>query len=305
MEAVLPAARAGASSMVRGGRLRRRGSPVPLLAGPGVLFVTACLLPPIGMMLRYSLNRFVPGELMVEAVTLGNYMKFFQDRYYQDVLWTTLWVSAVSTAICVVAGFPVAYYLARTAGPRAEPLLLLAVVLPLLMGNAVCTAAWMVVLGQGGILSSLASSLHIADKLSLMYTPAAVIIGIVSVLLPFMIITVRSVLEDAERSVTEAAASLGAPPLTVMRRVVLPLALPGLLAGAVLCFILSMNAYATPVLIGGPKVHMMAPAVYDQTTESMNWPFGAALAFVLMAATLTLTVVSNVLVQRRFRRWTE
>ena len=302
-QAAAPTAVVAETGAARRAPGRRRSSPVPVLAGPGVLFVTACLLLPLCMMMRYSLNRFVPGELMVEAVTLSNYAKFFRDSYYQDVLWTTVWVSAVSTAICAVAGFPVAYYLARTAGKRTKALLMLAVVLPLLMGNAVRTAAWMVVLGQRGVVSSIVSALGITDKLELLYTPTAVIIGLVSVLLPFMIITVQSVLEDADRSVTEAAASLGAAPLVVMRRVVLPLAMPGLLAGTVLCFILSMNAYATPVLIGGPKVHMMAPAVYDQMSKAMNWPFGAALAFILMAVTLVLTVVSNVLVQRRFRKW--
>ena len=304
IQAAAPAAVVANAGVARRVPGRRQVSSVPILAGPSVLFVTVCLLLPLCMMMRYSLNRFVPGELMAEAVTLSNYAKFFRDSYYQNVLWTTVWVSAVSTAICAVAGFPVAYYLACTAGKRTKALLMLAVVLPLLMGNAVRTAAWMVVLGQRGVVSSIVSALGIADRLELLYTPTAVIIGLVSVLLPFMIITVQSVLEDADRSVTEAAASLGAPPLVVMRRVVLPLAMPGLLAGTVLCFILSMNAYATPVLIGGPKVHMMAPAVYDQMSKSMNWPFGAALAFILMAVTLVLTVVSNVLVQRRFRRWT-
>jgi putative spermidine/putrescine transport system permease protein len=91
----------------------------------------------------------------------------------------------------------------------------------------------------------------------------------------------------------------------VIRRIVLPLAMPGILAGSVLCFILSMNAYATPVLIGGPTFHMMAPTVYQQIAKVMNWPFGAALAFILMAVTLILTVGVSVLVQRRYRKWSE
>ncbi len=274
----------------------------PFLAAPGALFVTAFLLLPLCMMLRYSLNRFVPGELMEEAFTAANYGRFLSDPYYQGVLWTTLWISALSTAICVVTGFPVAFYLARTASARMKPLLMMAVVLPLLMGNAVRTAAWMVVLGRGGLVPALVAGLGLGG-VELMYTPTAVVIGLVSVLLPFMIITVQSVLEGADRSVEEAAANLGAPPGRVMRRVVVPLAMPGILAGTVLCFVLSMNAYATPVLIGGPKMHMMAPAVYDQIAKAMNWPFGAALAFVLMAVTLVLTVGSNLVIHRRFRGW--
>jgi putative spermidine/putrescine transport system permease protein len=285
-------------------RRRTHRSLAPLLAGPGVLFVVVFLLLPLGLMLRYSLNRFVPGELMEVALTAGNYVRFLHDPFYQSVLWTTLWISAVSTATCAIAGFPVAFYLARTAGPRLKPVLMMAVVLPLLMGNSVRTAAWMVLLGSHGVIAGIVGWIVPGVRIELMYTPAAVVIGLVSVLLPFMIITVKSTLENADRSVEEAAASLGAPPYRVLFRIVLPLCLPGLLAGIVLCFVLAMNAYATPVLLGGPQMHMMAPTVYEQIAKAMNWPFGAALAFILMAVTLVLTVASNVLVQRRFRKWT-
>ena len=290
--------------VLRARRLLPRPASAPLLAGPGVLFVTLFLLLPVGMMLRTSLDRFVPGELMQQALTLENYTRFLHDPFYQGVLGTTLWISALSTAICAIAGFPVAYYMARTAGPRLKPVLMIAVVLPLLMGNSVRTAAWMVLLGSHGLVATLVARLGLTSHLALMYTPSAVVIGLVSVLLPFMIITVQSTLENADRSVEEAAASLGPPPHRVLLRIVLPLCLPGLLAGTVLCFVLAMNAYATPVLLGGPQMHMMAPTVYDQIAKAMNWPFGAALAFILMATTLVLTIVSNVLVQRRFRKWT-
>ncbi len=283
---------------------RRRIPGAPFLAAPGTLFVVLFLLLPLCLMLRYSFNRFVPGDMMREALTGANYAKFLHDPFYQDVLGTTLWVSAVSTAICVVAGFPVAYYLARSAGPQLKPALMMAVALPLLMGNAVRSAAWMVMLGKNGVLAKLAAVTGIAADVNLMYTPTAVIVAMVSVLLPFMIITVQSSLENADRAIEEAAASLGAPPLRLLVRVVLPLCSPGLVAGAVLCFVLSMNAYATPVLIGGPKMHMMAPTVYDEIAKAMNWPFGAALAFILMAVTLILTVASNVVAQRHYRKWT-
>jgi putative spermidine/putrescine transport system permease protein len=260
---------------------------------------------PLALMFRYSLNRFVPGELMVNALTLANYAKFFADSFYQGVLLTTLWVSALSTLICLLAGFPVAYFLVRQASPKWKSRLLILVILPLLMGNAVRTAAWMVILGDKGMLAAMLQATGLFAPLKLMYTTTAVVIGLVSVLLPFMIVTLQSVLEGIDRNLEDAAESLGAGHLTVLFRVVLPLALPGILAGTMLCFILSMNAYATPVLIGGPQFHMMAPEVYQQVAKAMNWPFGAALAFILMAVTLVLTVSANTLVQRRYRRWTE
>lgn len=271
---------------------------------PGTLLVVLALLGPLALMLRYSFNRFVPGELMVEGLTLANYAKFLHDSFYRDVLLTTLWVAALSTLICLVLGFPVAYALVRQVGQRWKSKLLILIILPLLMGNAVRTAAWMVILGDKGLLAALLSGVGLTPT-RLMYTPAAVVIGLVSVTLPFMIVTLQSVLERIDPVLEEAAESLGAGHLTILRRVVLPLALPGLLAGTMLCFILSMNAYATPVLIGGPQFHMMAPEVYQQVAKAMNWPFGAALAFVLMSVTLVLTTTANVLVQRRYRRWSE
>lgn len=271
---------------------------------PGTLLVAVALLGPLALMFRYSFNRFVPGELMVEGLTLANYAKFLQDAFYRDVLLTTLWVAALSTLICLVLGFPVAYALVRQVGPRWKSKILILVILPLLMGNAVRTAAWMVILGDKGLFAALVSATGLAPP-RLMYTPTAVVIGLVSVTLPFMIVTLQSVLERIDPVLEEAAESLGAGHLTILRRVVLPLALPGLLAGTMLCFILSMNAYATPVLIGGPQFHMMAPEVYQQVAKAMNWPFGAALAFVLMTVTLVLTTTANVLVQRRYRRWSE
>jgi putative spermidine/putrescine transport system permease protein len=112
-----------------------------------------------------------------------------------------------------------------------------------------------------------------------------VIIGIIAVNLPFMVLTLQSVIEGIDRAVEEAAFSLGAPPGTMFRRVLWPLALPGILAGTILTFILAMNAYATPFLLGGPLFKMMAPLVYNQFTQQANWPFGGAIAFILMTVT--------------------
>lgn len=270
-----------------------------LLPGPAVLLVLVFLVLPLLLMLRYSFNRYAAGELMISAVTLENYVKFFSDAYYQRVLWTTIWVSALTTSFCVILGLPLSYYIARLRFPRLKSLLIILVILPLLMGNAVRTAGWMVILGDRGVVNSILVGLGItSDHLTILYTPTAVIIGLTSVLLPFMIITLQSVIEGIDPSMEEASLNLGAGPITTFAKVVVPLATPGIVAGTVLCFILSMNAYATPVLIGGPKFRMMAPTIYDQVTQSANWPFGSALAFLLMAATLLLTVTAAFVIGR-------
>jgi putative spermidine/putrescine transport system permease protein len=269
----------------------RRHSIAPALVAPATILVLLILAVPMAILFRYSLNRFIPGQFMVEAVTVENYVKFFTDPYYLNVLWTTIQVAVACTVVSLTLAFPVAYFLARTTS-RHKSLLIILAVFPLMVGNVVRAAGWMVVLGNDGVVNAVLQWIGLtAEPVQLLYTPAAVVIGIIAVVLPYMILTLQSVLEGIDYSVEEAALNLGATPSRTFFRVILPLAMPGVLAGTVLVFILCMNAYATPVLLGGPQFKMMAPALYDQIARSTNWPFGAALAFVLMTATLTLTIV--------------
>ena len=269
---------------------------------PASLLVFAFLALPMLLMLRFSFNSFVPGKFMVEAVTVENYVKLATDPYYRHVLGLTLGVSASVTILTLIAGWPIAQFLARTQS-RHKGLLLLAVVLPLFVGNAVRAAGWMVAFGREGLINRLLQTIGLIDApLQIMFTPTAVIVGIVSVNLPYVVLTLSSVIEGIDRRAEEAALSLGATPFETWRLVTLPLALPGLLAAGVLCFILSMNAYATPVLLGGPSFQMMAPVVADQVLQRANWPFGASLGFVLMLVTLGLTAGANWLVGRRYGR---
>lgn len=271
------------------------------LVGPATVFVAAGLLVPLAILFRYSLNRFEPRRMMVDAFTFENYVKFFSDPYYTGIFWTTLRVAALCTVICVVLGMPLAYVLAR-AQTRFKNILIVLVVLPLFVGNAVRAAGWMTFLGSRGFVNVTLEYFGLIDEpMQMMFTEGAVIAGIIAVNLPYMVLTLQSVIEGIQRQLEEAAFSLGANPYEMTKRVLLPLALPGLLAGTILTFILSMNAYATPVLLGGPKFKMMGPLVFGQF-QLNNWPFGATTAFVLMAATLALTATANILVQRRYRR---
>jgi len=280
--------------------------PTPLLSatmlvGPATVFVSIGLIVPLLILLRYSFNRFEPRRMMVEAFSFENYVKFFADPYYTGVLWTTLRVAAFCTVVCLLMGLPLAYVLARTQ-TRFKNVLIMLVVLPLFVGNAVRAAGWMTVFGSKGFLNVVLLQLGlISQPLQIMFTEGAVVAGIIAVNLPYMVLTLQSVIEGISRSLEEAAFSLGAGPATMFRRVLLPLALPGILAGTILTFILGMNAYATPVLLGGPRFKMMGPLVYGQF-QLNNWPFGASVAFVLMTATLGLTAAANILIQRRFRR---
>lgn len=283
------------------GAARRLPSPAPLLVLPALAMVLAITAAPLAVLFRYSLDRFVPGQEVAAALTAENYVKFLADPYYRQVLWTTIGVAALSTAISLLAGFPVAYFLARTRS-RWKSLLVMLAVLPLFVGNVARAAGWLAMLGTQGFVNELLVGLGlVAAPVEILYTPTAVVIGIVAVVLPYMILTLQGVLEGIDAALEEAAASLGANPASVFRRVLLPLALPGVAAGTGLVFILCMNAYATPRLLGGPKFHMMAVTVYDEMVGASNWPFGAALAFVLMIATLLLTVPATLALERRYR----
>ena len=257
------------------------------------------MLVPIVLLFRYSLNRFDPANYMVEAVTSENYVKFFTDPYYLGVLVRTIRVSVMSTLICLVMGFPLAYWLARMTS-HWKNLMVILVVLPLFIGNAVRAAGWMTLFGSRGFINVALMKLSLIDQpLTIMYTETAVVVGILTINLPYMVLTLQSVIEGIARSIEEAALSLGAAPFQTFRRVVWPLALPGTLAGTILTFILAMNTYATAVLLGGPKFQMMGPLVYEQFSQANNWPFGAAVSFVLMAATLSLTFLANLTMGRR------
>jgi putative spermidine/putrescine transport system permease protein len=284
-------------------RRRGEGLSAAALITPATVFVALCLLAPLVILFRYSLNEFMPTKkMMVEAVTVANYVRFFTDPYYTSILATTVRIAVTVTVVCLILGFPLAYVVARTQS-RFKHLLIISIILPLFVGNAVRAAGWMTIFGSKGAVNATLMGLGLIDKpLEIMFTEKAVIIGIIAVNLPFMVLTLQSVIEGIDRAVEEAAFSLGAPPGTMFRRVLWPLALPGILAGTILTFILAMNAYATPFLLGGPLFKMMAPLVYNQFTQQANWPFGGAIAFILMTVTLLLTVAANLIFQRRAAR---
>jgi putative spermidine/putrescine transport system permease protein len=271
------------------------------LVGPATLYVAIGLLIPLAILFRYSLNQFVPGKFMVDALTIENYVRFFTDVYYTAVLTRTVRIALITTIICLAMGFPLAYVLARTR-TRYKNVLIMLVVLPLFVGNAVRAAGWMVAFGNKGVINAgLMGIGAISTPIEIMFTEFAVVVGITAVNLPFMVLTLQSIIEGIDRSVEEAAFNLGATPWQMARRVLFPLAMPGILAGTILTFILAMNAYATPVLLGGPRFQMMGPLVYGQFVQQNNWPFGGAIAFILMTATLILTLAANLLVQQRYR----
>ncbi len=272
------------------------------LAFPASLVVLVVIVMPMLLLVRNSFVQADVGSIAQAGFTLDNYTRFFTDAFYLNIFFDTLWVAALCTLLALVFGFPVAYFLARTRS-RYKSLLIILLVFPLLVGSVVRAAGWMIILGNAGAVNALLQALHLVDEpVKLLYTPLAVIIGTTGVVLPYLILTLQSVLEGIDFSVEEAARNLGANAATAFFRIVLPIAAPGVAAGTVLVFILCMNAYATPVLLGGTGLTMMAPALYDQIAKAADWPFGSALALILVIATLAMAMFAHWLINRRYVR---
>ena len=267
--------------------------------GPAVAVVVAMLVAPLLLVLRFSLNRYDMTELMIETVTPANYLRFVSDPFYVGVLKTTLGVAVISTAACLLLGIPIAWRLARMRS-RWKTVCMLAMVLPLFVGSTTRMVGWMILFAHAGLIDTAVRWLS-GSGLELMYTSFAVVWGIVSINLPFVVLTMQATMETIDPRLEEAAQSLGAPPGRSFWRVVWPLALPGIATGGILCFILAMNAYATPYLLGGPRFQMMAPLLYWEFSTNNNWPFASSMALILMATTLILTASSTLLIPRRYR----
>lgn len=272
-----------------------------LLVVPACLLVLGLMVGPMILMFRISLAQYSATQLMTETFSFDNYVRAATDPYYQEVILLTLGIALLCTALTLVIAYPAAYWVGRLES-RWKSLVVIATLFPLLVGNVVRSAGWMALLDREGLINFVLLRVGlIRAPLELMYTPKAVVFGIVAVVLPYMILTIASVIENIPRDLEDAASSLGASGLMTFWRVVLPLSAPGVAAGSVLVFVLCMNTYATAVLLGGPRFKMMAPAIFDQFVRGNNWPTGATLAFMLLAVTMSFTIIGSIAFAHRYR----
>lgn len=233
---------------------------------------------------------------------LQYYQKFLTDSFYLNILWTTVKISLQTTLICLLLGYPAAYFLARTKS-RIKNLLIIMTVFPFLVSAVVRSYGWMVILGKNGLLNQLLRALGLIQKpLSILYTPTAVLIGLVHLLTPYMILNITSVIQGIDRNVEYAAHSLGASPLKTFLRVTLPLSSPGIISGCILVFTLSMTSYVTPKLLGGTKFRMMSTMVFQEVNVNFNWGFASAISYILLVVILAILLVSNFAADRYTRR---
>lgn len=209
------------------------------------------------------------------------------DPLYLAILWRSLWIAALATGLCVALGFPLALFIAR-AGKRRN-LYLQLVLLPFWTSFLVRTYAWLFILRDTGLVNTILQALRIIrEPLPLLYNEGAVLAGLVYNFLPFFVLPMYATLERLDPALLEASADLGARPLATLRRVIVPVSMPGIVAGAVLVFIPCLGAYLTPDLLGGGKTVMLGNLVQNQFTTARDWPFGSAASLVLMLASALL-----------------
>jgi spermidine/putrescine transport system permease protein len=254
------------------------------LLAPGTLWLILFFLVPLLIMFVYSMMpRGIYGGVD-PGFTLEHYRRFF-DPLYLDILRRTFVWSVACTVICLVLGYPVAYAIAR--GGRWKNLLLFLVVLPFWTSFLVRTFAMIFLLRDTGLINNWMVRLGLLDDpITLLYTPFAVMAGLVYGFLPFMILPIYASLEKLDLSLLEAAEVLGARPAERFRRITLPLSMPGVVAGCLLVFIPALGSFLTPDLLGGAKQMMIGNPVQNQFSAARNWPFGSAASFIVMALVL-------------------
>lgn len=269
----------------------------PILAQPWLLLLPAALLLGVFLVIPYLnivlMSFRTPGEGTPYGAgfTIGNYVRFFSDGFYLFQVFNTLWIGLLTTALCLLIGFPVAWQLTRV-DMRFRGLAYGLVLSPLLVGIVIRSYGWTILLGNAGLINRTLQAAGIIDApLPLMYNALGITIALVHVFLPFMILPIMAAIQGVDPSLESAARSLGASRFTAFRRIILPLSMPGIQAGCILVFVLSLSAYVTPSLIGGMRVKTMAVTVVDALIDTFQWPWGSALALMLSVTGAICVVV--------------
>jgi putative spermidine/putrescine transport system permease protein len=260
------------------------------LSTPATMLVTLFLILPVAAT--------IAATFMEPSGVFAPYTAFFGSGFRRTVLWRTLEIALITTAIALVVGFLTAFVVSR-APPRLRSVLIIAAVFPLLTGVVVRSFAWLIILGQNGILNNLLIWAGITDTpFRMLYTQGSVIVAMVYLFVPLMILTLVGVLEGIPDDLIQAAASLGAGPAATFRQVVFPLAVPGLIVGAVLVFTGSFTAYATPQLLGGERQMVMGTLLHQQAMVSFDWTAASTVAAIMVVVTIAVVLAMTRVARR-------
>jgi spermidine/putrescine transport system permease protein len=266
---------------------------------PPLLWVTVFLLVPYAILFCYSFWSVSSAQTILHDWNLQNYLQLARNPIYLQVLFRSMRIAASVTVFALLLGYPLAYYLSFHAAKRKD-LLYQLVIIPLWASYLVRGYAWKTILGSDGVLNGFLRYLHITHRPVefFLYSPFAVIITLTHIYTPFTLLPIYASLEHIPRNLVEASHDLGASPWSTFHRVILPLSLPGVLAGATFAFVLTLGDFLAPLLVGGPSGIMISNVVVSLFGAAYNWPLGAAISFCMMLLVLTLLFITERLEKR-------
>jgi ABC-type spermidine/putrescine transport system permease subunit I len=257
-----------------------RRAPWLWLTGPYIIVLVAFLALPLGNLGVLSVKTYSPVHLWTNELTDANYLKLLDD-YYFGLIMRTLRIGGVTTVLCILLGYPIAYYLARCS-QRVLAIGLFLIVMPLMVSSVIQAFGWIAILGRNGIFNIALKAAGIQSGIQLLGTETAVTIALTQMSLPLMVLPVMASIEKVSIRLEESAVNLGATPWQMARRVILPLSAPGLISGIILCFTVSISSVVTPAILGGRHGRMFGNEIYDQVVPGLNWPVASSLSIVLI-----------------------
>lgn len=261
---------------------------------PPLLWVAAFLLVPYALLLCYSFWSLSPEQAIVHSWTLDNYRELFRVDVYLQTLFRSMWIAARVTIFALLLGYPLAYFLSFHAGKRKD-LLYQLVIIPLWVSYLVRAYAWKTILGSDGVLNTLLQYVHLTKHPLefLLYSPFAVVLTLTHIYTPFTFLPIYASLEHIPRNLVEASHDLGASPFQTFWRVIFPLSIPGVLAGATFAFVLSLGDFLAPLLLGGASGIMISNIVVSLFGAAYNWPLGAAISLCMLVLVIGLLFLSE------------
>lgn len=255
------------------------------LALPYIVWAVMMLVLPMALIALYSVME--QGNSIISfSFTLEHYIKFFTDRDFLLILWRSLMIAVKTTIICLLLGYPVAYFIARSR-EKVQNALILCITLPMWINMLVRTYAWIGMLSEDGLIQKILQFLGM-DNVDLLYTEGAVLLGMVYNFLPFMILQIQTSLSKMDNSLLEASADLGASPAQTFRRVTLPLSLPGVINGITLVFLPAVSSFFIPKLLGGGQYFLIGNMIENQFITVGEWNFGSAISMIMAVIMMLL-----------------
>ena len=269
--------------------------PVVLLCALPAAFFVAFFLAPMAVVLIASLT--TPAG----QPTFAHYLRILADSYHWDVLWVTFRIGALTTLICVLIGYPLAWYLVRVVQWRLwRRFCVILLVVPLFTSNIVRSFGWMVLLGRNGLVNDGLIGLGLIERpMRFLGTELGILIGLVYILLPFIVLAVGNALAKVDPALEHASADLGATPAGTFRTIIFPLSLPGLMAGSVMVFMLAVSAYVTPALLSGGRITVFSMLIFQQYSSVFDFNYGGALSITMLVLTLALVAIAGRLSEPR------